>query len=201
MAEKEINDKQKTFIGEYLVDLNATAAAIRAGYSAKNADKIAYNLMQNPRIKDALDIARAKLSRRVGISQERVVNEYAKIAFADIKDFVDFRTEKTFVGQDDDGNPVFDYKQIVDVKPSSEVDGTLISEVSIARDGTLKFKLHDKGAALDKLGKHLGMFVDRHEVTGKDGGPITTALDYSQLSNEQLLEIVSNAKNIVKKVE
>ena len=158
------NDMINRYIEEYLIDLNQTAAAIRAGYSPRTAAEQAVRLMKIPKVKAAIEVAQAKLSRRTGISQDRVLAEYAKIAFADIKDFISFYTAKTVVDYDDNGAPIVDYKQIVDVKPSSEVDGTLINEVSISKDGTLKFKLHDKGAALDKLGKHLGMFVERQEV-------------------------------------
>lgn len=193
----KLSKKQQAFIQEYLIDLNATQAAIRAGYSSHTAHEQGAQLLAKLSIRAEVDKAMAIRSRRTGISQDRVLHEVAKIAFADIKDFVSFYTAKTVVDYDDNGAPIVDYKQVVEVKPSSEVDGTLISEISIAKDGTLKFKLHDKGAALDKLGKHLGMFVDRMEHTGKDGGPIQTQVDLSGLSIDDLRQmeaILSKAK-------
>jgi phage terminase small subunit len=159
--------KQQAFVQEYLIDLNGAAAAIRAGYSPKSADKIAYQLLEKTRVKEALKKAIEERSKRTEITADEVLKEYAKIARADIKDFLSFRTEKTVVDYDDRGKPIIDYKQIVDVKPSDQIDGTLINEVSISKDGTLKFKLHDKKGALDMIGKHLGMFTDKLELSGQ----------------------------------
>lgn len=160
----QLNPKQRRFVEEYLVDCNATQAAIRAGYSAKgNPYAQGHILLKNPKVAAAIDDARKKLTQRVGISQERVLQEYAKIAFADIKDFLTFRTEKVLVGYTKKGKPIFEYRQIIKMKPSEEVDGTVIQEVSLTDKGTFSFKLHDKKAALEKIGQHFGMFVHRIE--------------------------------------
>ena len=165
---RELTPKQKMFVAEYLVDLNATQAAIRAGYSPKRAMEIGYQLLHKTTMQAALKVAMDNRAARTGITADRVLKEYAKIGFADIKDFLSFGTVKTEVDWDADANkPIFGYKQVVEAKPSDEVDGTLINEVSINRDGTFKFKLHDKKGALDMIGKHLGMFTENLNVTGE----------------------------------
>jgi phage terminase small subunit len=114
-----------------------------------------------------------------------------------MKDFLEFRTAKTVVDHDRiTGEPIIDYAQILNVKDSDEVDGSLISEVSISKDGTFKFKLHDKLNALEKAGKHLGMFIEKHELTGKDGGPLETTNrpDLSKLSIEELKQLAELTK-------
>lgn len=162
-----LNDMQRLFVTEYLIDLNATQAAIRAGYSEKTAMEQGSRLLRNVKIKEAIQIAMDERVKRTEVTQDRVLKELAKIGFADLKDFLRYGTEKVRIDTDNDGNPVYDYKQTVEAKSSDEVDGTLVSEVSIGKDGTFKFKLHDKMAALDKMGKHLGLFNDK-EVSTND---------------------------------
>jgi phage terminase small subunit len=169
---------QSLFVQEYVIDLNATAAAERAGYSAKTANQMAGKLMANPKVQAAIARAMRERSARTEITQDKVLNELARIGFADIKDYLEYKTAKTVVGRDKEtGEPIIDYAQIVDALDSSEVDGRVIQEISIGKDGTFKFKLHDKMAALDRLGKHLGMFTDKMEVTGKDGSALTVKLE------------------------
>lgn len=166
-AGRPLTDKQKKFINEYLVDLNGTQAAIRAGYSEKTARFIATENLSKPYMQEAIQEAQKELAKKSGISPERVLAELAKIGFADIKQYLEYKTAKTVVDHDPEtGEPVIDYKQIIDVIDSSQVDGSVISEVSIGKDGTFKFKLHDKMAALDKIGKHLGMFKENLNLTG-----------------------------------
>lgn len=165
----KLTPKQAKFVEEYLVDLNATAAARRAGYSKKRASEIAYQLLQKTTVQAAIAARREELAKNT-VTPEQIIAEYQKIAFSDIKDFLRFGTEKVQVGvePDEEGipRPVYEYRQVVDVRPSSEVDGTLINEVSISDKGTFKFKLHDKLNALEKIAKHLGMFVDKVEHSG-----------------------------------
>jgi phage terminase small subunit len=160
----ELTAKQKRFIAEYLIDLNATQAAIRAGYSAKTAKVIGQENLTKPDIQAELQKAMAKREKRTEITQDRVLKELAKLGFADIKDFLSFRTEKTVTEHDKEtGEPVIEYAHIVELKDSDMVDGSLISEVQL-KNGELKFKLHDKVKALEMCGRHLGMFKDKAEV-------------------------------------
>lgn len=148
----DLTPKQQAFVDQYLVDLNATQAAIRAGYSAQNAAKIASELLDKTRVAEAVAQAKAKRSAKVGLTAERVLEEYARIAFSDMGDFAAW---------DADG---------VTFMPSSSVDTRIISEVKETpmKGGgkALGIKLHDKVAALNAVAKHLGMLPDKVEQTG-----------------------------------
>ncbi len=188
----ELTAKQKAFIQEYLVDLNATQAAIRAGYNKNSARQIANQNLSKLYIRQAIDEALKEREQRTQITQDVVIGELAKIALTDIKNYLSYRTEKTVVGRTDTGEPIFDYTHVIDIKDSDQVDGSVVSEVQHNKDGTFKFKLHDKKGALELLGKHLKLFTDKTEHTGKDGGPIETKVtkpDLSALSDEELNDL------------
>ena len=87
MAAK-LTDKQRTFVAEYLVDLNATQAAIRAGYSAKTANEQGARLLTNVSVAAAIAEAQAERAQRTEISQDRILDELASIAFGDLRDVV-----------------------------------------------------------------------------------------------------------------
>jgi phage terminase small subunit len=170
MARKrKLTPKQKLFCDEYLIDFNATRAYKAAGYSVRS-DNVAgvegHKLLKNPNVVKYLEKRMKERERRTEITQDRVLKELAKIGFADIKDFLSYRTEKTVVDVDMDGTEIIGYKQIVDAKPSDEVDGAVINEISIAKDGTFKFKLQDKMKALEMMGRHLGMWNDKLQLGG-----------------------------------
>ena len=78
-----LNDKQQRFVDEYLKDLNATQAAIRAGYSAKTAYAIAEKLLRKVEIQQAVQDAKKARSERTEITQDRVLQELARLAFFD----------------------------------------------------------------------------------------------------------------------
>jgi phage terminase small subunit len=167
MRTMALTPKQQAFIAEYLVDLNATQAAIRAGYSEDTATVIGYENLTKPHIAKVIQEAMEKRATRTEITADRVLKEYAKIAFSDMKDFLSFRTAQTVVEHDKiTGEPIIDYAQIIEMNDSDQVDGTMIQEVSISPKGVFAFKLHDKKGALDMIGKHLGMFTDKLEVNG-----------------------------------
>ena len=85
----KLTEKQQRFVDEYLIDLNATQAAIRAGYSAKTADVQGSRMLGNVKVQQAISEAMAERSKRTGINQDRVVLELAKIALVKITDVVD----------------------------------------------------------------------------------------------------------------
>lgn len=164
-----LNDKQQRFVGEYLVDLNATQAAIRAGYSQKTAHSQGPRLLENVEVKAALDKARKALSERTEITQDQVLREYAKLGFADIRKAVAWGSVPEINA---DGERIYP----VELKASEDMDddtAAAVAEVSLTAQG-VKIKMYDKKAALDSIARHLGMFIDKHEHTGKDGGPIQT---------------------------
>lgn len=144
--------KQKAFVDEYLIDLNATQAAIRAGYSAKTADVIGCENLTKPNIQQAISERMAERSKRTGVNQDRVVLELAKIAFVKMTDVVDPDTGEVREDATDD-----DLACIETIKyKSSESD----TGSSVERE----VKISPKLKALELLGKHLGMWNDKLDV-------------------------------------
>lgn len=82
-----LTEKQKAFVQEYLVDLNATAAAKRAGYSEKNADKIGSELLGKTRVAEAIQKAMQSRQQRTQVTQDMVIQEISKVAFKDAADY------------------------------------------------------------------------------------------------------------------
>lgn len=147
-----LTDKQKLFCKEYLVDLNATQAAIRAGYSADSASVIGSETLGKPYIQEEVQRLMEKRSKRTEITADRVLKELARIGFAD---------HRNIISVDDGGNVI--------ATPSSALsddDAACISEISQTKDG-IKIKLHDKLGALDKIGKHLKLFTEVADINHK----------------------------------
>lgn len=159
----KLTDKQERFVEEYMLDLNATQAAIRAGYSIKNAGKISSELLGKTRIAQAIDKKKAERSKRTGITADRVLREYARIAFANAKDIIDFENGGILEDADEDDLAAV---QSVKVKTSSGNVDTEEREV----------KLADKQKALEMLGRHLGMFKDKLELSGNVGNPLLESI-------------------------
>ena len=118
--------RQMRFVDEYLKDLNATQAAIRAGYAAKTANANAARIMVSDGIQEAIEARQQTRVERVELEQDWVVNELRKVA------------QKCLPVEDDDGKPI---ANIVNVGVK----------------------------ALELLGRHQGIFIDKREITGKDG--------------------------------
>lgn len=151
-------NKQEMFIKEYLIDLNATQAAIRSGYSGKTASQQGERLLRNVKVSAAIQEAMNKRSNKLEITAERVLQEIARLAFYDPRNFFD-----------DDGR----------IKPISELDDntamalggieTLHKIIGDDKDGMAvitKIKLVDKGQNLERLGRHLKLFTDKVEHSG-----------------------------------
>lgn len=193
-AEK-LTDLQKKFIKEYLIDLNITAAALRAGYSEKTAYSIGQETFNKPHIQAAIQKEMNKRARRTEITADKVLEEYAKLGFSDVTDYLQVVTERILVGHDKEtGEPISDISQFVLMKDTKDIPPeklAAISEVKQHKDGSISFKLHDKKGALDSIARHLGMFAERVELTGKYGGPIQTAVDLSGLTIEELRNLAN----------
>lgn len=140
--------KQKRFVEEYLIDLNATQAAIRAGYSPDSAADIGSENLRKPDISAAVDRAIAERSKRTGINQDRVLRELARIGFAKITDAVDPNTARIKEDASEDDLACI---QSIKIKPN---------EWGTERE----VKMYDKKAALVDIGRHLGMFKDKLEL-------------------------------------
>lgn len=144
-----LTDKQQRFVEEYMVDLNATQAAIRAGYSYDTARSIASENLSKPDIQEAIQLKRKAITESTGITAERVLNEYAKIAFSDIRNVltVDGGLKDSSEWDDDTASAVSMVKSMEVTSPEGEKLGT-----------NREVKLYDKLRALEALGKHIGLF-------------------------------------------
>lgn len=148
---RKLTDKQKKFVEEYLIDLNATQACIRAGYSPKTAMEQGYQLLQKTSVQEAIAESMAERSRRTGINQDRIVQELARIAFVKITDVVDSDGEINTNASDDDLACIESYK----VEDSDSVNGS---------SSKREVKLASKIKALELLGKHVRMWNDKIQV-------------------------------------
>lgn len=156
-----LTSKQQRFVDEYLVDLNATQAAIRAGYSEKTARSISNENLTKPDIQAAIHQGMEARSGRVSITQDMVLRELAKIGFSDIRKVV--RWGETMVrmaeAEEEGADDMVPYHGLALIDSTEIDDDTAgaIAEVSQGKEG-LKVKLHDKKSALVDIGRHLGMF-------------------------------------------
>lgn len=151
---QKLNPRQRQFVFEYLVDFNATEAAIRAGYSVKTARQIASQNLSKLNIQRAIREAMNERAERTKVTADRVLLEYARIGFSDIRDYVSW---------DEKGKVSFK-----DSSGLSEDAAAAILEVSesITENGrTRKFKLHSKTAALSDMAKHLGLFEKDNRIS------------------------------------
>lgn len=169
--ENELTGKQRAFVREYLVDLNATQAAIRAGYSVSTARQQGQRLLSNVDIDKAISAAMDLRAKRTEVTADRVLQELAKIGFADIRKAVTWQTSMITEEDNPDGGDVAVIKNVVtntvQLVASEDIDddtAAAISEISQNAAGGMKIKLHDKRAALVDMGRHLGMFKDKLEV-------------------------------------
>lgn len=177
----KLTEKQKRFVEEYLVDLNATQAAIRAGYSEKTASVIGCENLTKPYIVECIAQAKAERSMRTQVTADMVVAELAKIGFSDLR------------------NVMTDSGQLIDPCDWDDNTAGAIASVEVvtnSRGGkrdenepieyTHKIKTWDKNSALEKLGKHLGLYVDRVE----------TKHDVSDRLSDLMGEIAAGGKRI-----
>lgn len=149
-----LTKKQQMFVDEYLIDLNATQAAIRAGYSTQTARQMGDENLSKPDIKNSIEKALAERSRRTGVNADRIIRELAKLAFINPTDVINM-DEATIKG---DANRD-DTAAISSVKVKTiPTDNGDITEREV--------KTYDKIKALELLGKHIGMFSDRLKVEG-----------------------------------
>jgi phage terminase small subunit len=165
MKKKELTPKQKRFVDEYLIDLNATQAAIRAGYKEKTARFIAAENLTKPIIQEVIQKAMNERSKRTEVTQDRTLKELARIGFSDIRKYFDEDGSlKKITDLDDDAAAV-----VSSVEVDELFEGRGEDRIQIGY--TRKIKLWDKNSALEKIGKHLKMFTEKMEFPGKDGNP------------------------------
>jgi len=158
------------FVDEYMVDFNATQAAIRAGYKAKTAHVIGAENLRKPKIAEEIARRQKDLQKRTEVSQDRVVKELARIAFANIADYIHVETQTR---TKDDGTEVT--YQTVMFNETQELSADQRAALAVVKQSVngVELKLHDKIKALELLGRHIGMFNDKLSLSGTDGGPLT----------------------------
>jgi len=158
------NAKRERFCQEYIIDLNATKAAERSSYSKKTANEQGSQLLAILSVQERIAELMEERAKATKTTQQQVVEELKLLAFSDFRDYGEIIKElgidrlklKTFA--DIEGNATRAIKSITE---------------KISKDGVqLVFKLHGKTPALELLARHLGMLIERHELTGEEGGPI-----------------------------
>ncbi len=157
-----LTKKQKIFCDEYLIDLNATQAAIRAGYSVESAGSIGNENLKKPEIRACIEKAMAERSKRTGINADRVLRELARIAFVNAADVINFDNATIAEGASEDDTAAI---ASVKVKTIPTADGEGVER---------EIRLADKIKALELCGKHLGMFKDDPE----SNVPVTVVINY-----------------------
>ncbi len=168
----DLAPRQERFVLEYLIDLNATQAAIRAGYSPRSAEVEGSRLLRNAKVAEAVACAKAERSARLGLTADRVLQELAALGFARMPDYAEWGSDgqmklrpSTELSEDEAAAIV----QVVETEKFIKSTGK--GEMLMSRERSVK--IHDKVAPLKLLGQHIGMFTDKVEHTGKDGVPLT----------------------------
>ena len=164
--------KQQRFIDEYPIDLNATQAAIRAGYSKKTARSVGAENLTKPDIAAAIDAALKERAERVGVEADQILRELARIGFANAGDYFDW---------DADGVTLKPKGDLTEAQRSAVAE---VSQTKTEHGGTIRMKLHDKQAALVNLGRHLGLFTDHIKVNGLE--------DLKKKTDEELVDAIKD---------
>ena len=149
--------KQKIFADEYLIDLNATRAYKLAYPKVKNDESAAAagaRLLRNVKVEQYIQKRMKDREKRTEITQDMVLKELAKIGFADVTDFVTIENKGSY--------------KAVQVKSTDDMPGDKLGAIAGIKEGAngIEIKLNDKGKALELIGRHLGMFKDKLEVSG-----------------------------------
>lgn len=162
---KGLTSKQEKFVQE-LIKGKSQREAYKTAYNAVNMadntiDVKASQLLKKDKVRVRYEQLRGKVIKRTEekaiITAEEIIKEIADIAKDDISNYLDFRTEKVVVAYDEEGNPIIDYRTIVDLKDSRDIETKNVSEVSIGTNGSFKFKMYCKDTALYKLAEIFGL--------------------------------------------
>lgn len=190
----KLTAKQQRFCDEYLIDLNATQAAIRAGYSSKTAEQLAYQLLQKTSVQNHISELQKKREERTEITQDSVLHELALIAFAKASDYARVVEKDAMVEVDGNMVPVLDedgnqvkYRTVEPILTDelTEDQKKAIAVIKKGRDG-FEIKPYSKIQALELLGKHLGMFTEKVEVKN------TTPNAFEGLTTEELKKLIDD---------
>lgn len=180
-----MDDRHIRFCEYFLVHLNGAKAAREAGYDAGRSRITASELLAREDIQDYIAQRQEELQAEIGITQKRVLQEYARIAFSDIRTFYNVDGAlKPIRDMDDDAAAALAGVEVYEEKTGDE-------DVE-AVGSTKKIKVFDKVKALEALGKHLGMFKNIHELTGKDGQPLAHPVFTLQMPEGTSIDFPTN---------
>lgn len=169
-----LSPKQEQFCREYLVDLNATQAAMRSGYSPKTANEQGSRLLANVSVSARISKLRSEQAKRLDITADRVLKELGKLAFSNLGDYFKVQT---------DGSAVIDLSSLTPDQAAALQEIT-IDEYQDGKGETarqvkrIRIKLGDKKGALDSIAKHLGMFTNKElDPSALAPGTIRTTIE------------------------
>ncbi len=189
-----LTDKQIRFIEEYLVDLNAKRAAKVAGYSDSSAKSVYTALLGRPHVEEAIRKRKLKISEKMEMTREDILNQYRSIAEADYGDYIEY---------DEDGAVTFKpYEELTLEQRAAIADVCFFTDPKTGVKSISKIKLHDKTKALEALSKYHGMFEkDNKQKSSGVNINIDTVLAEIESANPELGEIVRTklAKEIKQK--
>ena len=168
-AKKRLTGKQQNFVNEYLIDLNATAAAKRAGYSVKSAHDIGWENLKKPEIAAAIAKRRQRMIEKLEVTEEMVVQGVARRAFYDVGDYMRSGAN---------GEPYFDFSGLTEAQRAAL---TVTVDVSADGEQSMRFQLADKDKAFALLAKILGFMPTRVTVSAPAGGPVRLGLTLDEL--------------------
>jgi len=166
----ELTDKQRLFCIYYIKYFNATKAyrkAYECAYSTAMVE--GHRHLRNPKISKEIDRMKEEQTTELKLDMKSVLQKYIDIAFADITDYLKFGREEEIV-YNERGEPELDANSnvktqafnYIHLNDSTEIDGTILTEVKQGRDG-ITVKLADKMKALDKLSLYFDLFPDKFQ--------------------------------------
>lgn len=164
-----LTDRQRRFAQEFLLDLNATQAAIRTGYSTRTAGQQGARLLKNAKVQAFIADLRSEQAERLSIDADVVLRELLYLARSDVGDMFDDQGQLLALSD----MPEHARRAIASIDVEELVGGSGPDRAQIG--WTKKVRLWNKPQALELLGKHLKLWIERHELTGRDGAPLTAA--------------------------
>lgn len=169
----KLSNKQQRFVAEYIKDMNGTQAAIRAGYSNKTAREQAARMLSKVNIAKEIESRLAKIAAKSELTAERVVNEVAGLAFANIADFVDVKNNTVTIK---------DWSKLTREQLAAVQEVQVLKEMTRINGATrktksqiIRLKLYDKRASLELLGRRFNSFPNK--VTIEDDRELDEKLD------------------------
>lgn len=163
-ASRALTDRERAFCRQYVLDFCGAQAALRAGYAEAAARQTAHKLLQKPVVQAELQRLMYEAAARASITKDEIVETLTDIVRADIGDVMEFGTEKRKLSDKPpaDGEEVPEIEvPFIRIKSSDQLPKRIrqtISKVSLSATGTFTVAMHDKGGAVDKLMRHLGLY-------------------------------------------